>query len=441
MIMFIIYDLIFLVVALVYLPVYLFKQKFHRGFFLRLGQLPKNLGLDRPIWIHAVSVGEVMAISGLVEELRKTYPPKTLVISTVTATGNKIARNISKEDDFVFYLPLDLSFIVKNVINKINPSIFIITETELWPNLITYLHRKNIPLIVVNGRISDNSFKGYRCIRFLIRPILNKINLFCVQTQTDMHRLTSLGVQEFKIRLTGNMKFDTIDYTDFKSDYTDYKIKLGLGLKGKLFVAASTHPGEEKVILMVYKRLLSEFPHLRLLIAPRHPERTPAVEKLVSKCDFQPIRISEFSRIPQGPAKAGGGWMGWSPASPTPIFILDTVGRLLSFYAIADIVFVGGSLVKIGGHNILEPASLGKPIMFGPYMFNFRDIADLFLENQAGILVHNKEELEINIRGLLNNPDKITQLAQCARKLVLQNQGATRRNIEFIKELCYNLTK
>lgn len=415
--MFLIYDLIFLAIAVIYLPVYLFRRKFHRGLLSRLGILPEDLKLDRPVWIHAVSVGEAMAVRGLAEELRKIYPQKKLVISTVTATGNKIARGIAKEGDFVSYLPLDLSFIVKNVIDKIIPSIFIIAETELWPNLITYLYRKNIPIIVVNGRISDNSFRGYRIIKFLIKSILNKINLFCVQTKTDAQRLISLGVREAKIRVSGNMKFDTIN---FKKDYTDYKLKLGLGPKDKLFVAGSTHPGEEEVILAAYKKLLAEFFNLKLLIAPRHPERTHEVEKLITKYNFEAIRISQLNLIPK-------------TYNLTPIFILDTVGQLFSFYAIADIVFVGGSLVKIGGHNILEPAALGKPILCGPYMFNFRDIAGLFLENQACILVHNREELEIAILGLLDNPAKMNEMGEIAKGLIRQNQGATQRNSEYIK--------
>jgi len=360
-----------------------------------------------------------MAVRGLIEELRIVYPEKKLVISTVTATGNKIARAIAKEGDFVTYLPLDASFIVKRVINKINPSIFIIAETEIWPNLISCLYRRKIPIIAVNGRISDRSFRGYLAIRFLIRPILKKINLFCVQTEPDAERLMYLGVLPGKIQITGNMKFDIKDY-DFKKNYAQCRARLNLGPQEKLLVAASTHPGEERIVLIAYKALLKEFPDLRLLIAPRHPERSSNIVDLIKKYDFEPVKISLLESRTRGLKNL------------RTIFILDTIGELISFYAIADIVFVGGSLVKKGGHNILEPASQEKPILFGPHMFNFRDIAELFLNNKAALMVHSQKELEANITDLLNNPDKARELGKTALGLIRKNQGATRRNIESI---------
>lgn len=419
--MFILYDLIFLVFVVFYLPIYLFRRKFHPGFLARLGILPSRLELNKPIWIHAVSVGEVMAVKNLVRELRIAWPDKRFFISTVTPTGNKIAKGIAKENDFVSYFPLDLSFIVRSVVDKVKPSLFIIMETEIWPNLISYLYRKNIPIVLVNGRLSDRSFKGYRCIKFLLKPLLNKINLFCVQTKMDAERLLHLGVLENRIKITGNMKFDNADYSDKKiASYADkYKTLLELKPEDQLWVAGSTHPQEEEIILDVYKKLLSEFPQLKLLIAPRHPERAKEIEKIALKSGFSSIFISTLDLKP-------------NTYNLKPIFILDTIGELVSFYAIADIIFVGGSLIKKGGHNILEPASLGRPVIFGPYMFNFRDIAGLFLENKACILAHNREELFLNIKDLLINPAKSTELSQRAKTIILQNQGATARNLECI---------
>ncbi len=417
--MFIIYDLIIAVFAFVYLPVYLFRRKFHPGFLMRFGILPSGLDLNRPIWIHAVSVGEAMAIKSLVRELRATCPQKRFFISTVTPTGNKIARGIAKETDFVSFFPLDLSFIVRNVVDKIKPCLFIITETEIWPNLISYLYRKNIPVVLVNGRLSDRSFKGYLSIKFLLKPILNKIKLFCVQAPGDRDKLLRLGVPEDKIKVTGNMKFDNTDYADLEKDGREYRLKLGLGPDEKLLVAGSTHPGEEEIILDVYKELTSEFPGLKLLIAPRHPERAGQIENIVSEYGFRTLFVSAL------PCKSCN-------CVSNPVFILDRIGELVDFYNIASIVFVGGSLIKKGGHNILEPASLGKPVITGPYMFNFRDIASLFLENKACLMAHNREELRINIKDLLDNPDKITLLSQRAREIILHNQGATARNLECI---------
>ncbi len=423
--MFILYNIIFFIVSIIYLPIYLLRRKFHSGFWQRLGFLPKDLELNRPIWIHAVSVGEVMAIRELVDGLRLTYPNKNLVISTVTATGNKIAKNITKERDFVIYLPLDFSFIIRKVIDKINPSLFIIAETEIWPNLISYLYKKNIPVIVLNGRISDKSFKGYLIIKFLLKSLLNKISMFCVQTNRDCQRLIALGVLSTKIKVTGNMKFDTTDYTDKKiMDYTDYRQKLGLVSDNRLLVAGSTHPGEEKIILNIYKELLIKISSLRLLIAPRHPERSKEIEKIAIKYGFNPQRISQLTIPSAAEGQANKG---------QTIFILDTIGQLMNYYAIADIVFVGGSLVKKGGHNILEPAVLGKPILFGPDMFNFSDIADLFIAAKAALLVYNQEELKVKIKELLIDKTLALNLGQKAKELISKNRGSTERNINLIK--------
>ncbi len=420
--MFIIYDLIFLILAIIYLPIYLFRRKFHQGFLARLGFLPLNLKLEQPIWIHAVSVGEVMAIKELLKELRRAYPAKRFVISTVTATGNKIARRIAETQDFVTYLPLDFSFIVRGSLNKIKPSLFIIVETEIWPNLITQLYRRKVPVILVNARISDRAFSGYRKIKLLLIPILEKISFFCAQTDRDMQRFQALGVPQDKIRVTGNMKFDIEDYAGGGESKraADYKAKLGLKDNEKILVAGSTHPGEEEIVLDTYKKLTASFPSLGLLIAPRHPERTKVIEKLIIKYNLQPLSISQIG-------------LRATSYELRPVFILDTIGQLMDYYAIADIVFVGGSLVAIGGHNILEPASLGKPVLFGPYMFNFRDIAQLFLVNKAAVLVNNKEELKQKIKDFLIHPEDAQYLSRNAKQLILNNAGATKRNLDLIR--------
>ena len=417
--MFIVYDLIFLIFTIFYLPVYLLRRKFHRGFSSRLGFLPKNLSLNKPIWVHAVSVGEAMAVRRLIEELRNNYPGKKFVISTVTPTGNKIAKSIAKPGDFVTYLPLDFSFIVKSVINRINPAVFIIAETEIWPNLISYLYKKNIPVITVNGRISDASSRGYLSIKLFIKPILNRIAFFCMQTERDAERLSRLGVQNSKIKVTGNMKFDTAGYAGKAESSYDYRQKLCLCAPDKLLVAGSTHPGEEEMILGAYKSLKKEFPDLKLLIAPRHPERSKEIMQIVSKFGLPSVFVSGL------PSEC-------STCLANSVFILDSVGELASFYAISDIVFMGGSLVKKGGHNILEPAALLKPVIFGPYMFNFQDIAELFLSKKAAIIIRGPEELEKNIADLLENSALAKDLAERAKALIAQNQGATKRNSECI---------
>jgi len=410
----ILYNLIFLLVAVVYLPAYLLRRKFHRGFSLRLGKIPQGRSFERPIWVHAVSVGEAMAVAGLVEQLRKALPGKKFVISTVTATGNKIAQRIAKEGDFVTYLPLDLSFMVKKTIDRISPELFIIAETEIWPNLITQLHRKNIPIVTVNGRLSDSSFAGYSSVKFLLRPVLNKVSLFCVQSLRDKERFISLGVLVEKIEVTGNMKFDNL-----APDARDSRARGMLRIKDKerLIVAGSTHPKEEQVLLQTFRALFAGDKSLRFLIAPRHPERSAEVERLSVQYGFRPMAVSALK-----------------PSEDNrTIFILDTIGQLMNFYAAADIVFVGGSLIRKGGHNILEPALFAKPVLFGNHMFNFRDIKDLFLEAKAGLMVQGYDDLFRDVRGLLDDYPKALEMGQRARQLIINNRGATLRNVELIR--------
>lgn len=388
--------------------------------------MPDLTHLDRPIWVHAVSVGEAISIKGLLGELRRAYPDKKLVISTVTATGNKIASALISDGDLLTYLPLDFSFIIKKVIKRINPSLFIIAETEIWPNLITALYKQKIPVITVNGRISDSSYSGYRAIRFIIRPILNKITKFCVQSDIDAQRLNNLGVAKENIQISGNVKFDinlgVAPEMELKGAAA--REKLWLGLDDKLWVCGSTHAHEEEVIIKAYKELLFSFPKLKLLLAPRHPERSKDIGKLVSENSFMPVFISNIS--------------GSCPSCiNNPVFILDVMGELMDYYSAADIVFVGGSLVKTGGHNILEPASQKKPVFFGPHMFNFRDISRLFLENEAGVMVHNASDLAVKVKGILSSQLLAKQMVERAYALIMGNKGATKRNIEAVKQLLH----
>jgi 3-deoxy-D-manno-octulosonic-acid transferase len=420
--MFIVYDLMFLVFAIFYLPLYFLRGKFNFGFLRRLGFLPAQLNLDRPIWIHAVSVGEAIAIQGLLSQLRQSYPGKKLVISTVTASGNKIAESLVKPGDFLTYLPLDFSFIVRHVLKRINPSMFIIAETEIWPNLISCLDKLQVPVITVNGRISDSSYGGYRLIKFFIRPILRMVKQFCVQSDLDASRLKSLGVDKQRIQVTGNVKFDINLDACLESNLPTCRAKLWLGQADKLLVCGSTHPGEEELIFDAYKKLLLVFPKLKLLIAPRHPERSEKISRLAADNGFMPVLISSISG-----------------ASPTcingPVFILDTIGELFNYYSAADIVFVGGSMVKHGGHNILEPASLKKPVIFGPHMFNFRQISELFLANQAALMVDDSQELVNQVKELLNSNLLAKGLVERAYELIVENRGATTRNMKIIKQL------
>jgi len=419
--MFIIYDVVFFIFALICLPLYSLQGKFHRGFNRRLGILPSSPGLENPIWIHAVSVGEVNAVKGLVSQIRKNYPRKKIVISTVTATGNKIASGLINNGDFLTYLPLDFSFIVGRVLRKVNPCLFIIAETEIWPNLITALYRQKIPVITVNGRISERSFAGYSAIKLFIRPILKKVSRFCMQSETDALRLKALGVEDSRIKVTGNVKFD-IDLENLaQADFSQYRKKLWLQADEKLFVCGSTHEGEEIKLFNVYNKLLTAYPKLKLLIAPRHPQRSKKICRLAKDNGFMPILVSGItSSCPTCINKA--------------VFILDIMGELFNYYGASDIVFIGGSLVRKGGHNIIEPASLKKPVIFGPNMFNFRDISGIFLKSGAAMMANNESELVNGIKYILGNDSKASEMALKARAVIAANKGATGKNIEVIKE-------
>jgi 3-deoxy-D-manno-octulosonic-acid transferase len=408
--------------AIICLPAYIFQGKMHRGLLERMGFLPK-IGWRRPIWVHAVSVGEVMSVKRLIHELKTEYPGKQIILSTVTATGNQVAKSIADANIFLLYLPFDLSFVVNSVISRINPCFFVIAETEVWPNLIRCLYKKHIPIVIVNARISDASVKGYSAVKFLLKPVINKVNLICGQSEHDAKRFQeALGAQANKIKVTGNMKFDFSIPSMRESVDSVLRKDLGMHPVDKLLVCGSTRPGEEEILIGVYKSLLSKFPGLKLVIAPRHPDRSREISLIVSKSGFNSVFVS---RLPYECASC----------LTHPVFILDTIGNLLEFYKTADIVFVGGSLARLGGHNIVEPAIFSKPVIFGPHMFNFRDISGLFLKENAGIMVRNEEELKESITMLLESPQASRGFGERARGLIQRNQGATLRNMGEIRKV------
>lgn len=421
----VLYDLIFLLFSVFYLPYYLIKRKINKEFTQRLGffsgEFIQRLGESKNIWIHGVSVGEIQVANILGAELKNKFKDTKILYSTTTKTGFGVAKKFLTLQDYIILFPLDFSLIVKKIINKINPLIFVSIESEIWPNLIYHLNKKNIPIIVVNGRISSPSFKRYRIARYFIKPVLSKIDYFYMQSNEYALRIKSLGISDSKVGVSGNIKFDQFSK---KEESKIEKQDLRLFNEAQLFVAGSTHPPEEEFIIQVYKKLFRKFPSLRLLIAPRHIERVAEIEKLVARFGFKSIRISQItsseSRIP-------------NPESP--IYILDIMGKLRDIYSLAQVVFVGGSLVTKGGHNIIEPAIFKKPIIFGPYTFNFQDITEMFIENKAAILVKDKDELCFFLNYILENPKEGVLLGERAYKLVNRNRGATSKTVDLIEKL------
>ena len=391
---------------------------------MRLGVIPQNIiekaKRRKTIWLHTVSVGETQAASTLVENLKRQYPDFGLVISTVTATGNKIAKKLIEPQDAVIYSPLDISFIGKRVVDIINPRLFIVAETEIWPNLIINLAKKGVPIVLVNGRISLSSFRGYKIIRPFLRKILGKFGLFCMQTEEDAQRIITLGAKKDKVKVTGNMKFD-INSSEFRVFMSS---ELGLKENEKLLIAGSTHRGEEEIILQAYKELVKNHSDLRLLIAPRHIERTQELERLITKFGFRAQRVSDI-----------GLTMNYELRTTNSILILDTIGQLKGLYALADIVFIGGSLIPHGGQNPIEPAIFSKAIIFGPYMSNFSSVAGAFLNNKAAVLVRDARQLKNICIKLLKEVMFKKELGERAKELVGQNRGASFRNTELIKQL------
>lgn len=421
--MHILYNLIFIIFGVAYLPYLIVTRRYRYGMADRLGILSKGLksasSRGRIIWIHAVSAGEMKAAGILAPLLRKNFPSHTIVFSSVTHAGNKIAGTIAKGNEEIFYLPMDLSFIVDKVARTIKPEFFLCLEAELWPNLINSLYKAGVRIILVNGKISEKSFAGYRKIRFMISSILNKFSLCLMQTEKDRMRILALGAPKDKVFVTGNLKFDMsmLDPADKRR-----KIREHLKIRDEdvLLVAGSTSRGEEEEIISCFSELKKDYNSLKLLIAPRHIERTEEVERLLLRSGFKSIRYSSLSLEPRA-------------SSLKSVFILDTMGELKSIYTSSDIVFVGGSLIKKrGGQNPIEPASLSKPVIFGKFMANYRDVAKSFVENGAAIQAGNRNELYSAIKLLLDKPSERKKMGLNAKACVEQNSGSTQRILDLI---------
>ena len=386
------------------------------GFIPR--QIRAQLKGSRPIWLHAVSVGEVTASIPIIKKIKEKYPQLKVVISTITTTGNYTVRKKIPEADLVIYFPYDYFFIVNRVISIINPCIFIHTETEIWPNFLWALNRRGIPSVIVNGRISLDSCRRYKLFGWFFKRVFNKISAFGMQSKIDYNRVIDIGVDSKKVFLTGNMKFDH-KIPDVNPEKKERLLKdLNLYPEDQIFIAGSTHSGEEEVILDVFQQLIQEHPRLVLILAPRHPERFQEVEKLVKGKNFISARRTQIGKN--------------NPSFHPQVMLLDTIGELSQLYGIGDIIFVGGSLVNIGGHNILEPMAYGVPVIFGPYMENFYDIANLTLKKRGGIQVDNEDSLFVNIKDILSNPKKRKLIGEAGLNIVKENRGATLKTVESI---------
>ncbi len=418
------YSLGLLAAILLSSPYWLLRMiwsgRYRDGLSQRLGAVPHTLrefvGQRRTIWVHAVSVGEVIAASRLIQLLDDVDPELPVVISNTTRTGQKLAQERFSSSR-VFYYPLDFAWIVRRYLRALQPRMLVLMESELWPRLLVEAHRAKVPVIVVNGRVSDRSLPRYRALRWLWRPFLRRLRLVLAQTAQDEKRFVEIGVPSRAVRTAGNLKYDVRAMGD--SEITQ-QLRKHLPANAKIIVAGSTLEGEEAYLLHAFRELLSEFPQLVMVVAPRHPERFRAVDELIQQAQFCSVRRSAWLPQPQ-------------PIAPGSVFLLDSVGELASVYSLASVAFVGGSLVPAGGHNPLEPAQFGVPIVMGPYIENFRGMIAMLLEHEA-IRVTPPERLVSVLQELLASP-AAAPIGARARQVYAEHAGASEQCFAAIEKI------
>ncbi len=413
------YDICFLIFALFYLPFFLMKGKHKQGFLTRLGLVPRpireSLAGEKVIWVHAVSVGEMVQAIRLVNALREKLREFKFVLTATTATGLEVAQKLKNDEDTALYFPVDFRICVSSFIRGISPQAVVILETEIWPNVIYELSRRKIPVYIVNGRISDKAIDSYRRVRHFLRPVLNRLSGISVQDDLMKARFLDLGADARLVSVTGNMKFDWRPAPQSGEAVENLKRALKPS-DSFLCIAGSTHEGEEEILFEMYSSVRRLFPSFRLLIAPRHPDRIEAIEARALRKGVDVKRVSRIAASGVVPEHA--------------VLLLDTMGLLSSLYRLADVVFVGGSLVPSGGHNIVEPAFFERAIIFGPHMQNFREMAEAFKKANAAIEVKDRGELEKALVSLLKDSKTRGALGLAAKSLVLRHQGATERNTQ-----------
>ncbi|MGH9350230.1 MAG: 3-deoxy-D-manno-octulosonic acid transferase, partial [Vicinamibacterales bacterium] len=392
--MYLFYSIASFVAFLAVSPYFLYQAIRHKKYIgslgQRLGYLPVSFNLDgdESIWVHAVSVGEVLVARTLIPDLRRRYPRLKVFLSTTTLSGQQLARRDVRDTDGVFYFPFDWRFTARRTLSLVRPRLFVMVETEIWPNLLRECRRRGVKTVVVNGRISYRSYPRYRLVRPLFSRVLATIDHFCVQGEETARRLAALGADSAHVTITGSVKFDSLGLTPPPGRNRVLRF-FRMSPNRPVIVAGSTSRGEEEAVVRAFNRVRTGVNGALLVIAARHPERFAEVERLCRQEGLLTVRRSELPIDAEPRADA---------------VILDTIGELAQLYQIATAVFVGGSLVPAGGHNILEPAAFGKPIVFGPHMQNFSEIAETFLQNGAAVQVRTDRELEEALVSLMTDP-------------------------------------
>ena len=427
------YNALLLIASPIILAFLLAKPRCRRGLSQRLGwktglfeqeELNKPGQPTRPvIWVHAVSLGEVVAVTPLVKELHRRYPNHRFIVSTVTDTGREAVEQRLAGLAEHLYAPLDFPWVVSRLVSRMRPVLYLFIETELWPNLLRTLHRHEIPAVMVNGRLSSRSFarQQWAPVRSFYQTMLETLSLCLMQSDRDVDRIVALGAEASRVRRTGNIKFDQPIPVITGGGMT--RASLGLQPTDRLFVAGSTHPGEEETLVECYRALVAEWPSAVLLLAPRHIERVESVEAMIRARGLAVQRRSTIGR-------AGA----VQPIGPR-VLLLDSRGELPAIYREAVVAFVGGTLVPVGGHNLLEPAQWAKPVLFGPHTDHCAEIADLLIRGGGGHRVSQAEDLTRQLLTLFSDDEERERMGRLACQVVEENQGALQQTLEAIERL------
>ncbi len=441
--MWFVYNCVFTLVYLLMLPYFLRRMwrrgGYRRGFLQRFGRYDAatRAQLDalppaQRVWVHAVSVGEIRAALDFMETLRRLRPELRFILTTTTSTGHALARSHLDARDLLLYYPADFPAIVRLAVNQLQPRILVLVDGEFWPNLLRTLHARRIPTALINGRVSERSFRGYRRIRRWVAPVLAGLDFCGMQSRKDAERLTALGADPARVHVLGSAKYDVALAARRAHDGADALRKLqATGFPGDLrfLVGGSTWPGEETILLETFQRLHAQDPAARLILAPRHMERAAAVLEDIQHAGLQAERWSHWRNLPEAaaaPAAAGSGGK---------VLLVDTTGDLPDFYALAEVIFVGKSLCHHGGQNVVEPAAFGKTVITGPHMENFAGVMEDLLAADAVIQVRDRRELEAELLRLWSNPQLRRQYGERARQLVESKSGAAAASAARVCEL------
>lgn len=366
------------------------------------------------IWIHAVSVGELLAAEPIIRKLMARYPDKKITVTTMTPTSSQLLEKMFGDQVFHVYAPYDFPLFVKAFLKRIRPSYVIIMETELWPNMIHYARKMDCPVVLANARLSERSARGYRRLLPAVSWLLQELHLVLCQFESDAERFKSLGISESKIKVTGSLKYD-IDLAPGLEEQ-GRNIRQALPENSVVWVAASTHEGEDAQVLAIHAELKQKFPHLYLVLVPRHPERFESAYEQAKAKGFKTKRYSEQKSLP----------------ADNDVFVLDAMGQLMRFFAASDVVFIGGSLVEVGGHNPIEPGALGKPVLMGPHYFNFEVICQQFIEAGALKIASSSSELKDFLEQLVARPDEAKAMGSKALEVVSKGRGAIDRVVNYL---------